>query len=106
LPNPDNTIRIWLEGIYGPGENIQADAEKSRDLAAVLRCYGKRFGLDEKVCIVRAPGRINLMGRHVHHRGYSGSVRLSHWPFSKEILSIVVYGECFRRRLGEHRFRQ
>ena len=35
----------------------------------MLECYGKRFGMDERVCIVRAPGRVNLMGRHVDHRG-------------------------------------
>ena len=43
--------------------------QKCTDLRGVLECYGKRFGMDEKVCIVRAPGRVNLMGRHVDHRG-------------------------------------
>jgi N-acetylgalactosamine kinase len=60
-------LKRWLRGVYGPHADLHR--QKCRDLAAVLECYGKRFGLDEKVCLVRAPGRVNLMGRHVDHRG-------------------------------------
>jgi N-acetylgalactosamine kinase len=57
----------WLRSIYGPHEDLHR--QKCRDLLRVLGCYAKRFGADQRVCIVRAPGRINLMGRHVDHRG-------------------------------------
>jgi N-acetylgalactosamine kinase len=57
----------WLKIIYGGHPGLHE--EKRRSLIKVLRCYGKRFGFDEKVVIVRAPGRLNLMGRHVDHRG-------------------------------------
>lgn len=60
-------LKRWLRKVYGPDEDL--DRQKCRDLAAVLECYGKRFGMEEKVCVVRAPGRVNLMGRHVDHRG-------------------------------------
>ena len=60
-------LKRWLREVYGPHDDLHV--QKCRDLAGVLECYGKRFGLDEKVCLVRAPGRINLMGRHVDHRG-------------------------------------
>jgi len=60
-------LRRWLTSVYGAHEALHA--EKCRQIARVLTCYGKRFGFDEKVVIVRAPGRINLMGRHVDHRG-------------------------------------
>jgi N-acetylgalactosamine kinase len=60
-------LKRWLRKVYGPHEDLHR--QKCRDLTAVLECYGKRFGMDEKVCLLRAPGRVNLMGRHVDHRG-------------------------------------
>ncbi len=60
-------LRRWLANIYG--QHAELHLQKRKDLTSVLQCYGKRFGFQEKVCIVRAPGRINLMGRHVDHQG-------------------------------------
>jgi len=60
-------LRRWLQRIYG--RNPELHQRKCADLVRVLQCYGRRFGFDRKVCIVRAPGQINLMGRHVDHRG-------------------------------------
>lgn len=65
-PSRPDTKR-WFQQIYGHHDDLHA--EKCTDLAKVLNCYGEQFGFEEKVCIVRAPGRINLMGRHVDHRG-------------------------------------
>ena len=67
IENNTPELRRWVEGIYGVHEGLYE--EKRRDLMRVLGLYGERFGFEEKVCIVRAPGRINLMGRHVDHRG-------------------------------------
>jgi N-acetylgalactosamine kinase len=60
-------LRRWLITIYGQHKDLHE--HKRTDLLNVLACYGKRFGFQEKVCIVRAPGRVNLMGRHVDHQG-------------------------------------
>lgn len=57
----------WLRKVYG--DHADVHRQKRKDLAGVLECYARRFSPDEPVCIVRAPGRINLMGRHVDHRG-------------------------------------
>ena len=57
----------WLQTIYGKHPDLHAS--KTADLLKVLDCYGRKFGFEQKVCIVRAPGRVNLMGRHVDHRG-------------------------------------
>ncbi|HBG26417.1 MAG TPA: hypothetical protein DDX75_04935 [Phycisphaerales bacterium] len=67
LESNNGPLKQWLNTIYGRHENLHK--EKIKNLKNVLKCYGKNFGLDDKVCIVRAPGRINLMGRHVDHRG-------------------------------------
>ena len=60
-------LRRWLQSIYGDHPNLHT--EKLKELTRVLKCYAKRFSFDNKVVIIRAPGRINLMGRHVDHRG-------------------------------------
>jgi len=60
-------LRRRLHEIYGP-----QDARLQQRLAAyrsVLALFAERFGKDRPVCIVRAPGRVNLMGRHVDHQG-------------------------------------
>jgi len=67
LDSRKSSLTQWLNHIYG--KNEQLHKEKLSSLKKVLTCYGKNFGFDHKVCIVRAPGRINLMGRHVDHRG-------------------------------------
>lgn len=67
LETNKSTLKQWLNTVYGRHEQLHD--EKIATLKKVLKCYGKNFGWDNKVCIVRAPGRINLMGRHVDHRG-------------------------------------
>jgi len=61
------SITRWMRQIYGSHPDLHE--AKLRDLVRVLECYGRRFGRDDKACLVRAPGRVNLMGRHVDHRG-------------------------------------
>ncbi len=80
-PNQYRTVRQWLERIEQRrpsiarwmhqiyGNHPELHEAKLRDMVRVLECYARRFGADDKVCLVRAPGRVNLMGRHVDHRG-------------------------------------
>jgi len=58
-----------LSRIYGE-ENV---AERKAAYRAVLEGYLKEYG-DGEVVISRAPGRVNLMGRHIEHRGGSINV--------------------------------
>lgn len=56
-----------LTAIYGDDKQV-CDAQ-IKQLAAVVHRFIERFGADRKALICRAPGRINLMGRHIEHRG-------------------------------------
>lgn len=61
------TLTRWFQKIYG--DHPVLHKRKRSAFVKVLKNYGKEFGLNQKVVIVRAPGRVNLMGRHVDHRG-------------------------------------
>jgi len=69
----------WLEAVVkgnldsqlreNVGEDPGLSAEHRELLVRALRGFLKNFGDSEAVSIVRAPGRINLIGMHVDHRG-------------------------------------
>ncbi|MBR6470209.1 MAG: NTP transferase domain-containing protein [Victivallales bacterium] len=64
---PDSAFRTELESLYG-----KDDAVMDRQLAEMIRLgeVAKQFySLDTKLMFVRAPGRLNAMGRHVDHQG-------------------------------------
>ncbi|MCX7014749.1 MAG: NTP transferase domain-containing protein [Candidatus Sumerlaeota bacterium] len=58
-------LRRRFAEIYGPG----GGSDRIPLFRQALERFIQRFGADRRAVIVRAPGRINLMGRHVDHRG-------------------------------------
>lgn len=55
----------YLNQMYG---DRQIAESKRRMLASMLRNYVSRYA-DEPVIITRAPGRVNIMGRHIDRQG-------------------------------------
>jgi N-acetylgalactosamine kinase len=67
------------------GENYEHTDEKWKLIHQGLMGYRVKFGIDQPCCIIRVPGRINLMGRHVDHRG--GDVNMV--AIDREIICIA-----------------
>jgi len=63
----ERPLQKRLETLYGRDDALLAD--RCEAVRRVLRLFVRRYGPDRPAAIVRAPGRINLMGRHVDHRG-------------------------------------
>ena len=60
-------LREEFERIYGGDEKV---IEERRDAhIKALNQFGKIFGFDAEVIIARAPGRVNVMGRHIDYMG-------------------------------------
>jgi len=62
----DADILRLLRETYG-GDDASAESKRRR-LLALLALHLQRFG-DQPVVIARAPGRVNIMGRHIDHQG-------------------------------------
>lgn len=77
-------LRDALLDIYGPDAALWQ--ERLQAYRKALVCFGDRFGYNRKVILVRAPGRVNLMGRHIEHRG--GSVNVM--AINKEAVLIAA----------------
>lgn len=56
-----------LAGLYG--DDAPVLQERREAMREVVQAFIGQYGPDRPMVICRAPGRINLMGRHVDHRG-------------------------------------
>ena len=65
-------IMELLQSIYGP-EQVDLIEERRSTLIQMLDLFIDRYG-DKMSVITRSPGRVNLLGRHIEHRGGSINV--------------------------------
>jgi N-acetylgalactosamine kinase len=67
LEDFDLEVRKAFQRIYGDHSDLHM--ERREEYLGALRKFIRVYGVNRKVIITRSPGRINLMGRHVDHRG-------------------------------------
>ncbi|RKY66843.1 MAG: hypothetical protein DRQ02_08185 [Candidatus Latescibacterota bacterium] len=63
----DNSVSRVLSRIYG--EDPAVTEARRRFYLEALSAFGRTYGSEAEVIIVRTPARVNLMGVHVDHRG-------------------------------------
>ena len=79
LRDPSAAARRQFRQLYG-------DEVPWEQIRKVLGAFMGRFGADRQVAIVRSPGRINLMGRHIDHQG--GTVNVM--AVNREIIVVAA----------------
>ena len=67
LNNNDANLKQRLASIYGQDDILLQSRLPLYKLA--LNTFVQAYGPDQEVIISRAPGRINLLGNHIEHRG-------------------------------------
>ena len=76
-------INSVLKGIYG--NEIGLLERRRRDFQRLLEDYIKAMGEDSLVFLVRSPAKLNILGRHIDHRGG----RINSISIDREILMVV-----------------
>lgn len=85
-----------------------AAMESARRFAKLIGAFAKRFGPDRRISLYESPGRVNLMGMHVDHRG-----GITNPVATRERVRAVcsrrdddeVHAVSLSRTFGEGRFR-
>ena len=63
----DTPLLKKINELYGSDHQVmQHQKERLREL---LACAADRWGSDALISVIRSPGRVNIMGRHVDHQG-------------------------------------
>jgi len=65
-------------------------------LRAAVQAFLRRYGADRRIAMVRSPGRINLLGRHIDHQG--GTVNVL--AINREVLLVAAPREDDRVTLA------
>ena len=94
---------LWDELVALYGSDAGVIRTRVRDYEAALRHAANVLGPEQEVLLVRAPGRVNVMGRHIDHQG--GNCNLM--TFGYETLMVVHRREDDRiclRNVDEDRF--
>ena len=79
LQNPSAAARRHFRQMYG-------EEVPWLQIRKALRAFMTRYGAERPVAIVRSPGRINLMGRHIDHQG--GTVNVM--AVNREIILVAA----------------
>ena len=83
LRSGDARLRELLRSLYGPDPTLQETRRKL--IVRTVELFAQCHGGDRDIVITRAPGRINLMGRHVDHRGGHVNMMTVH----REIVAVA-----------------
>ena len=76
-------LQATLARIYGTDDAHLQD--RRRLMIRLLKAFARRHGWHRNVIFCRAPGRVNLMGRHIDHRG--GFVNVM--AISREVMLVA-----------------
>lgn len=90
----DKPIYDCLADIYGE-DDVLID-ERKKAYLDVLKLFADKYGTEKKVVISRAPGRVNIMGRHIDHRG--GNVNVM--SINKEVITVAAVRDDDRVRIA------
>lgn len=79
----DPRIDDDLKKIYG--DNPDLISQRKTTFLQTLNRFNKLYSGDKRVILIRVPGRANLMGKHIEHRG--GYV--NYFCIQREIIAVV-----------------